>query len=194
MKRNIKTIEELDEYQNEHIQGVFTIDDMKVIQGEVEKLKPGQVYLEIGVAQGKSLTTAYFCSEEGVFTIGIDSVDSEKRLVFFRCPLGFSPTGQNLVDKDSGLIYINADSHMVAKIWNTPIDILFIDGAHDPENVEKDIRDWWGKVKIGGTILFHDYNCNHAEGVKIAVDKFFDDKVIIFDNYMAKVIKTEKIL
>ena len=48
------------------------------------------------------------------------------------------------------------------------LDFVFIDAAHDYENVRKDITAWLPKVKKGGIIAGHDYN--HPD-VKKAVEE-----------------------
>jgi predicted O-methyltransferase YrrM len=42
--------------------------------------------------------------------------------------------------------------------WNKPIDILFLDGNHDMLPVLVDFYYWYGFVKEGGLIAFHDTN------------------------------------
>lgn len=39
-----------------------------------------------------------------------------------------------------------------------PVDLCFVDGAHSDDPVRRDIEVWLPKVKVGGYILFHDYN------------------------------------
>jgi predicted O-methyltransferase YrrM len=50
------------------------------------------------------------------------------------------------------------------------IDFIFIDAAHDYENVKKDINAWFPKLKKGGIIAGHDY---WFDGVKSAVNEYF---------------------
>jgi len=58
------------------------------------------------------------------------------------------------------------------------LDFVFIDASHDYINVKKDIEVWFPKVKIGGIIAGHDYNTS-IDGVKRAVDEFFNEKNIV---------------
>ena len=44
----------------------------------------------------------------------------------------------------------------VAKGWTTPIDILFIDGSHEYDDVKADFHAFFPFVKKGGIIAFHD--------------------------------------
>ncbi len=43
--------------------------------------------------------------------------------------------------------------------WNKPIELLFIDGAHDYESVKADFFFWSPFVVDGGIIAFHDTTC-----------------------------------
>jgi len=54
------------------------------------------------------------------------------------------------------------------------LDFVFIDAAHDYDNVLNDILSWFGKVKPGGVIAGHDYDT--SSGVKKAVLDFFNNK------------------
>jgi predicted O-methyltransferase YrrM len=59
-----------------------------------------------------------------------------------------------------------------AEFPDHPIRLLFIDGLHTLEGVERDIEDWLPRVAVGGVIVFDDYD-NVAEGVGVrqAVDR-----------------------
>ena len=60
---------------------------------------------------------------------------------------------------------------------NGSLDFVFIDAAHDYENVIADIRAWYPKVKEGGVIAGHDYP--DWPGVKKAVDEYFGKSDIV---------------
>jgi cephalosporin hydroxylase len=55
------------------------------------------------------------------------------------------------------------------------LDFVFIDAAHDYDNVINDITLWYPKVKTGGVVAGHDYPW---PGVEKAVNEFFTDFVI----------------
>jgi SAM-dependent methyltransferase len=52
-------------------------------------------------------------------------------------------------------------------------DIIFIDAAHDYENVKLDIARWWPLVRPGGMLVGHDYN-HKWPGVERAVADMFN--------------------
>ena len=56
------------------------------------------------------------------------------------------------------------------------LDFVFIDAAHDYENVKADIEAWYSKVKIGGYIGGHDYP--GFQGVVQAVNEFFMGELV----------------
>lgn len=51
-------------------------------------------------------------------------------------------------------------------------DFIFVDAAHDYDNVTADLRAWWPKLKVGGTAAGHDYDTCWPTVVK-AVNDFF---------------------
>lgn len=52
---------------------------------------------------------------------------------------------------------------------------IFVDGGHSYEQVIKDLKAWYPKLKEGGIIAGHDYD---SPGVIKAVKEFFDNKAI----------------
>ncbi|MBL7849470.1 MAG: class I SAM-dependent methyltransferase [Cyclobacteriaceae bacterium] len=51
---------------------------------------------------------------------------------------------------------IRSHSLTVAQSWTRPIDILFIDGSHEYEDVKADFHAFYPHVKRNGIIAFHD--------------------------------------
>ena len=71
---------------------------------------------------------------------------------------------------------IRALSTEGAKLYEKEsLDFIFIDAAHDYENVKKDINAWYPKLKKNGIIAGHDYDSH--PGTKQAVDEFFGKRV-----------------
>lgn len=56
-------------------------------------------------------------------------------------------------------------------------DFVYIDGDHSYDQVRKDLRNYYTKVKPGGFFCGDDY---HFEGVRQAVDEFAKEKQISF--------------
>ncbi|MEZ5121991.1 MAG: class I SAM-dependent methyltransferase [Solirubrobacterales bacterium] len=58
-----------------------------------------------------------------------------------------------------------AFSHDVAPGWSAgPVDLLFVDGDHAPDAVQRDWDDWHGLVAPGGHVLFHDARAGRPDG------------------------------
>jgi predicted O-methyltransferase YrrM len=78
-------------------------------------------------------------------------------LPFFRATIG-----------DAGLeehvIAIIGTSSDVAKLWRTPLGLLFIDGGHSDANVVTDYEGWAPWVARGGALAFHDIFPDPADG------------------------------
>lgn len=130
--------------------GAFSTLDMEVHVPEVEKLKPGQTYLEVGVDRGKSLSIARMVAVDGVKVCGVDlRVDPEV----------------------TGTEFIQGNSQEVAKTFQGTVDVLFIDGDHSYEGCKADIDSWYPHMAEHGVMLFHD--CDETSpGVVQAVAEF----------------------
>ncbi|GII02662.1 class I SAM-dependent methyltransferase [Planobispora takensis] len=62
------------------------------------------------------------------------------------------------------VIAIVGRSERVARFWNTPLAMLFIDGGHSEEPVTQDYEGWAPHVMIGGALVFHDIYPDPADG------------------------------
>lgn len=50
------------------------------------------------------------------------------------------------------------------RIWDKPLDFLFIDGDHRYAAVMKDFEDWTPKLKVGGLLAIHDSRMGRPDG------------------------------
>jgi MMP 1-O-methyltransferase len=62
------------------------------------------------------------------------------------------------------VIAVVGRSEQVARLWNTPLGLLFIDGGHSPEPVTRDYEGWAPHVAVGGALVFHDVYPDPADG------------------------------
>lgn len=72
----------------------------------------------------------------------------------------------------SNIEFIKSDFNELAKIWNTPIDILHIDGLHTYDAVKLDFDTWNKFTNENSIILFHD-----VESFPESVGRFFNELV-----------------
>lgn len=134
--------------------GAFSEYDQEVLVPEVAKLKSGQVYLEVGVDKGKSLSIARMVAGKAVDIFGVDLRDDPK------------------VDDT---VFIQSDSTIAAELWGETekreINVLFIDGDHTYEGCKADIDAWYPHMARDGVMLFHDCDAT-SPGVEKAVAEF----------------------
>lgn len=69
---------------------------------------------------------------------------------------------------DAGLedtvVAVVGDSPRVARLWTTPLSLLFIDGGHGEEPARLDYELWTPHVAVGGMLLIHDVFPNPDDG------------------------------
>jgi MMP 1-O-methyltransferase len=78
-------------------------------------------------------------------------------LPFFRAALAAA----GLEDRVVAVIGSSAD---VARLWRTPLGMLFIDGGHSEYNVTTDYEGWAPLLAMGGALAFHDVFPDPADG------------------------------
>lgn len=130
--------------------GAFSTFDMEICVPEIQKLKPGQVYLEVGVDKGKSLSVARMVAKKGVEVWGVDLREDPQI---------------------KSANFLRGDSKTIAYIWDRKINVLFIDGDHTYEGCKADIDSWYRHMAEGGVMLFHDAD-ESSPGVVKAIKEF----------------------
>lgn len=62
------------------------------------------------------------------------------------------------------VIAIVGASRTVARLWQTPLALLFIDGGHAEEHAQGDYDGWAPHVMAGGALAIHDVFADPADG------------------------------
>ncbi len=170
----MQTVEELLKHINQYIQGGFWPNDAKVLKEEIEKLKPGDVYVEIGVDEGKSARVAHEYAPEGVYKIFIDIHNVDPHSVSIGRGKWMEQEGMVGLGKTG--VFIHGDANIVAKWFNHPVNLIFIDGHHDYDSVKSDTLMWEPFMKKGSVMLFHDYD--HPDTKRWLDEHYGDDKEV----------------
>jgi len=188
---SIVSLKSIAEYADKYIQGVFSINEMELLKEEIDRLKAGDVFVEIGVDEGLSSFAAFKLAKPGVIRIGIDINDPGEAFTETEGKVSIGRRDFFQQEKMVGLgingFFVHGDANMFAKLFHEPfVNLLFIDGFHGYDDVKKNVDNWLPLVKKGGTILFHDYLDPNSDGVKPVVDETFGDKAEIIGE-MARV-------
>jgi len=156
--KNIKGF--LDENEGQHLYEIAL---------EAGKLGP---CLEIGSYCGKStiyLGTA--CRETGSILFSIDhhrgSEEQQPGQEYFDPELFDAQTGCvdtfkifkktiETSDLEDTVVPMVCKSEVVARLWATPLSLVFIDGGHTYEAAVADYNAWAGHIAPGGYLLIHD--------------------------------------
>lgn len=167
----MKTPAELNQHILKYIQGVFSETDMEVLKEEIQKLKPDQVYVEIGVNEGRSARVAHEYAHPDVYKFWIDIIDVPPH----SASIGRGPwmEQEGMVGINKKGFYIHGDADKFP--WDIPIHLLFIDGHHDYESVKNNTLKYENFVH--GVILFHDYD--HPETKRWLDEHYGDNKEVL---------------
>jgi len=164
-------------YQN--ITGWFTFPEL--YNSMVERFNDGSHFVEIGSYFGASAAFMGVEIANSGKTIKFDCVDtwlgSQEHQAF-----NFSENAMYdafLKNIEPIKKYINpirlASLEAVKQYEDNSLDFVFIDASHDYENVSKDIRAWYPKVKQnGGVLAGHDYG-GSWQTVTDAVNDFVNE-------------------
>lgn len=145
--------------------GWLTPDQAEVLFDAARAVDPGGTVVEIGSHHGKSTVTLGTGARPGVRVVAIDPFPSDWRY-------GEPDTEQSLRANlaTAGLtdrVDVRVTTSAAARsAWVEPVDVVYIDGAHDVKSTREDLR-WAALLRPGGVLLVHD--CFSSIGVTLAV-------------------------
>ena len=142
-----------------------------------------QAIVEIGSYMGKS--TCYLASgTTGAMVYAIDLWEKGNYQKRYKNPKTFLAFKKQIssMGVDSKITIIKGNSIEVAKTWDKPVGLLFIDGNHAYSYVKADYESWHKFVVPDGYIAFHDYN-NPDYPTVVGVAQFVNEVIKPSDLY-----------
>jgi len=140
----------------------------------------GGVAVEIGTYCGKStIYLGHAASVTGSTVVTIDHHRGSEE----QQP-GWEYHDESLVDQETGLmdtlpsarraiaasglddvvVAMVGRSSAISRWWQTPLDLVFVDGGHTDEAAQADFRGWAPHVRLGGALVIHDVFPDPADG------------------------------
>lgn len=117
----------------------------------------GSVIVEIGSFKGRSTVSFGFgCVGTNKHIYAIDLFEGDNNIYGTGDFLEVFNQNINSCGLSDYVTPLKMHSLEVVKEWHRPIDILFIDGSHEYEDVKADFYAFYPFVKPGGIIAFHD--------------------------------------
>jgi len=128
-------------------------DDLPIFHRLISALEPGQVYLEVGTAQGYTALCAALSAQDGVEIWTLDNAWQTGEAQYLVRYIGKTMWRFCHMGVMHKIRFCPLASFALP--WDgKPIDVLFLDG--DKREVRADFAKWGQYVPVGGVALFHD--------------------------------------
>jgi MMP 1-O-methyltransferase len=144
-----------------NIGGWLTKPESYLLYSLAKKVKPGNVIVEIGSWKGRSTICLGKGSEDGngakIYAIDPHTGNTEHRKTFGKVDT-YQVFQQNIKDAEVSDVInpIRKTSEEASKNFTHPVELIFIDGAHEYNSVKLDFELWSPLVINRGIIIFHD--------------------------------------
>ncbi len=158
----------------DQVNGWLTYREGKLLYNLAKNCSGKGVIVEIGSWKGKSTIWLAKGSKAGN-NVSIYAIDphlgSTEHKEWYGNVLTFEEFKKNIKDAkvDDIVIPIVKKSEEAANYFDKPVELIFIDGAHEYELVKLDFESWFPKVIDRGTMAFHDSVGYHWSGPRQVV-------------------------
>ncbi len=149
------------------VAGLETEAELKSIYDAVVSCKP-KIAVEIGCLFGLSSSVI------------AEAMNGEGKLI---CIDNFAVQGSDtkphfitkVLPKYPIMTLMEMDSSKAAHEFFQPVDFLFVDGDHQDDGIQRDLKNWLPKMVSGGVIIFHDYFNYMFPNIAIRVNEYARD-------------------
>ncbi len=145
------------------VEGWMSEEALGWLYARAGELRLGSVWVEVGVYAGRSFFTVLQGLDEGCYLVGVDDFSG------VRGALSGSALSQSFWSRAAKypqrdfLFYPLRSVDAAGEFENGAVDVVFIDGSHDYEEVRSDILAWLPKLRRGGLLCGHDISDKRVE-------------------------------
>jgi hypothetical protein len=165
----------------DEVQGWMTPDQARRLWERAEHLRRGDRVVEIGSYHGRSMIVLASAAPAGVDLVAIDPHGGNDRgpreLAGYAAEAAadFEQFHANLARAGVAdrVTHLRAFSSAALDDVPSPVQLLYIDGAHRFGPALDDIRRWGDKVPLGGTMLVHDSFSSVGVTLALVASTFF---------------------
>jgi predicted O-methyltransferase YrrM len=162
------------------VPGWMTEDQGRALWAAAQRLAPGQLVLEIGSHQGRStVILASSATSRGAAVAAVDPF-VEGRLFGGAKTRGLFERNIARCGLDGAVQLHVAYSTELRPTWDTPLDLLYIDGKHDYWTLSDDLR-WGEHLAEGGEMLVHDSFSSIGVTLGLLVHVLFGSRWVYVD-------------
>lgn len=167
------------------VDGWFLLKEAQMLQ----RFSKDKVCLILGAYKGKStLAVAETCKY--VFSVDtFKSFDNGKDECCTYTTL--DEYTSNIINYKNIFTMIGRSEDIIHRITKNTFDMIFIDGKNTENRTRADIQICWDKLKLGGIMIFHDYEW---KGVYNAITDLFTPDEIHDDEALKYVVKKKELL
>jgi predicted O-methyltransferase YrrM len=148
------------------VKGFFTIEEAIALQNLVKSLPKGMQIVELGTFQGRSTVAIGSVLPEGGRLFCVDTFENTVIAPNTTKPPLETVVKENLRALHSNLTEFGIAGQVQVLVMRTTeaaprfpsdsLDLVLIDAGHRLEDVQRDIFDWYPKLKTGGFMVFDD--------------------------------------
>lgn len=147
-------------------------------------LRVGGIFVEVGALLGKSTVFMAKTAEllgRGFPIFVVDTFEGSSELDLIMEELRVAGISQrdaydhvirSMGVEDRIVTYHMPSVEAATQFEDEGVEAVFLDGAHDKDNVLADLKAWWPKICPGGVLMGHDTD---MEGVTEALAEFFGE-------------------
>lgn len=154
------------------VEGWLTAAEGELLFSLAASCPPGGTIVEIGSWKGKSTT---WLAEGAGAGSGVRVFAIDPHEPYLADPhadsLGDFRANMERLGLTAMVTPIVARSEAAAASFDTPVDVLFIDGDHEEAPVTADLALWLPKLRVGGVIALHDVRNREWPGVSRALGR-----------------------
>ena len=154
----------------------------------IKEFENNSIFVEVGCFMGKSTSCMAYLIKESGKNIDFYAIDnwegSEEHQEHYSDKNLWEIFEQNMVKYNltEYIKPIKMNSIDASKLFpDESIDFLHLDASHDYENVMKDLKAWFPKIKKGGVISGDDFDIKAWAGVVHAVADFFEGNEVLIE-------------